>query len=242
MANQNGSGARSAILWLVVLALLGMVGWLVSERNARSWFLVPEDGRLVVMKGILAPMGRQAFKTSDPGLALAYAPLVPPSSKTALDEKSFDERALLDQGIYDLLAAWARDDIASGDPARLERGLGYVGRAEKLTGISPSQRDDLSALRAESGFFEARKLLGKAGQELKDAQEKLRATSQSRSPHAMEAQLLLREVEPAVDAALTALKAAGQAAPAAPPPPAAAAPPVEAPGAAAPAPKADTAR
>src|SRR5512145_360487 len=139
----------------------------------RSSHLVPSEGRLVVMRGLMLPAGRGALQTSDPALAQAYAPLVPPPGKALPPERSFDERGLLDQAIYELVAGWAREDIASGDPARLERGLGYLGRAEKLPGLSPAQREDLAALRAESGYQEAMRLVAKALDELREAADRL---------------------------------------------------------------------
>jgi hypothetical protein len=204
---------KGAIAWIAILGLLAVVTWLVSERNARQWFLVPSEGRLVVMKGLTLPVGRSGFETSDPALAQAYAPLVPPPGKALPPERPFEERGLLDQAIYELVAGWAREEIASGDPARLERGLGYVARAEKLPGLSPAQRDDLGALRAESAYQEALKLVGKAADELRDAAERLRRAAGSRSPHAGEAGVLLRDVEPVADAAAVALRKAAGAAP-----------------------------
>jgi hypothetical protein len=229
-ASRGGTGMKGAIAWIAILGLVAVVTWLVSERNARQWFLVPSEGRLVVMKGLTLPVGRTTFETSDPTLAQAYAPLVPPPGKTLPPERAFEERGLLDQAIYDLVAGWAREEIASGDPARLERGLGYVARAEKLPGLSPAQRDDLSALRAESAYQEGLKLVGKAADELRDAAERLRRAAGSRSPHAGEASVLLRDVEPVAEAATLALRKAA----AAPPPSRPAAPPAEAPATPAP--------
>ncbi|HSD19828.1 MAG TPA: hypothetical protein VLC54_07320 [Anaeromyxobacter sp.] len=208
-APRHGGGARAAVAWLAILGLAAIVVWLVSERNARTWYLVPDDGRLIVMRGILAPIGRQTFKTADPVLAQAYEPIVAPPGKPLPEARGFDERSALDQGLYDLISGWAREEIASGDPARLERGLGYLSRAERLAGISPAQREDLSALRAESGYFEAQRLLERAVGELRDAAEKLRHTGGSRSAHAHDARALLHDVEPALDAAAVALRNAG---------------------------------
>jgi hypothetical protein len=219
---RRGGGFRWALAWLAILGLFALVAWLASERNARTWYLVPADGRLVVMKGYLLPTGRGAFETSDPAVAQAYAPLVPPPGKPLPGERSFDERGQVDQAIYDLVSGWARDEIASGDPARLERGLGYLARAEKLPGLSGSQRDDLAALRAESGYQEAMRLLGRAVDDLREASDRLRRASTSRSPHAAEAGRLLRELEPAVEGATGAFRRAEGARP--PPPPAPAAP------------------
>lgn len=207
---RRGGGMKGMLAWLAILALLALVVWLVAERNARTWHLVPDEGRLVVMRGMMLPAGRTTFQTSDPALAQAYAPLVAPPGKPLPPERSFEERALLDQALYDVMAGWAREEIASGDPARLERGLGYLTRAEKLPGLSPSQRDDLGALRAESGFQEGLRLLGRATEELRDAAEKLRRASTSRSTHASDAGILLKDVEPALEAANLALRQASR--------------------------------
>ncbi|HTN50911.1 MAG TPA: hypothetical protein VML50_00805 [Anaeromyxobacter sp.] len=206
--SQRGSASRGLLTFAAIAGLLALVAWLASERNARTWYLVPDEGRLVVMKGMLLPYGRQAFKPSDPTQAQAYAPLVFPPGKALPEERSFEERSMLDQALYDLLAGWAREDVQSGDPARMERGLGFLARAERLAGISPAQRDDLTALRAESGYQEARRLLDRAAGELREAAEKLRLTAASRSPHAVDAQALLHPVEGAVEQAAAAARAA----------------------------------
>jgi hypothetical protein len=232
VARRPGAGMKAALAWVAILLLLGLVLWLASERNARGWYLVPDEGRIVVMRGVLLPVGRQAFEPPEPALAQAYAPLVPPPGKPLPTEQRFEERSLLDQAVYDLLTGWAKGEIGSGDPGRLDRALGYLGRAEKLPGLSPAQRDDLEGLRAESGFHEARRLVAKAAGELREAADKLRRAAGSRSPRAAEANVLLRDVEPALEAALGAERAAGAregapppAAPPAEPPPGAAAPP-----------------
>jgi hypothetical protein len=190
---------RSTFLGLAVALLLGLVGWLLSERNARQFFLVFEDGTLSVKKGLLLPMGKSAFKTDDPGLAAAYAPMKPPPSTKLDEERAFDDRASLDQGLYELLARWARDDLATERPEGVERAMGWLGRADRLSGLSAAQRDDLHALRAESGWFEARQLLEKAADALRQARERLRLTAGAASPHAGDANEALRRVEPVVD-------------------------------------------
>jgi hypothetical protein len=230
VSSRGGGGFRWALAWLAILGLFALVAWLASERNSRTWYLVPADGRLVVMKGYLLPTGRGAFETSDPLLAQAYAPLVPPPGKALPPERTFDERGLVDQAIYELVSGWARDEIASGDPARLERGLGYLSRAERLPGLSGAQRDDLAALRAESGYQEAMRLLGRAVDELREAADRLRRASTSRSSHASEAGRLLRELEPAVEGATSALRRAEVARPAPPPSPPAPEPAARTPG------------
>lgn len=224
MADETGqarSGGRGALAWLLVLLLAGVVAWLVSERNARHWYLVADEGKLAVKRGVPFPIGRQAFRTSDPAQAAAYAPIDPPPGAKLPDEQEFDDRSALDQALYDLLSGWAKEDVASGEPVRLERGLGYLGRAERLAGLSPAQLEDLRGLRAESSYYEAGRLLGRAADDLRQAAEKLRMAAGSRSPRGADALVLLRQIEPAVDAAVAASRTAQAAQPApkpAPPP------------------------
>jgi hypothetical protein len=208
------SVGRSLIAWLLILGLLGVVLWLVSERNSRRWSLVPEDGKLVVKKGLLFPAGRSDFKAGDPATAEAYAPLRPPPGVTLPREQAFDDRLGLDQGIYQVLRGWADDEISSEDPQRLERGVALLARAERLRGLSETQRDDLRRLRGESGFYEARGLLERGAEDLRLAREKLRLAADSPTRHAAEAAVLLRQLEPLVEQAFSTSRAA--ASPAAP--------------------------
>lgn len=206
----------SALSVLVILALAASVVWLLSERNQRTWYLVPDEGRLVVMHGTKLPFGREAYTPDEPGLAEAYRPVVPPPGATLPPEKSFEERALLDQALYAVLQGWARGDVDSGVKERLARGLEYLKRAERLPGLSAEQQQELAALRAESGFFEAQGLLERAAADLRGAAERLRAAAGSRSAHAADARLLLKDLEPAVDGVLSALRQGPR--PAQPPP------------------------
>jgi len=193
------ASGRSTVLTLAIVLLLGLVGWLLAERNARQWSLVYEEGTLSVKKGVLFPVGRQAFKTDDPLLAQAYAPLKPPPGVKLDDERTFDDRAGLDQALYELLARWARDDLATERSEMVERALSWLARADKLAGLSAAQRDDLRNLRAESGFFEARQLLERGAEALRQARERLRLTAGSSSSHAGEAGEVLRRIDPLVD-------------------------------------------
>ena len=226
---RSGGGFGKFLAVVVILALAGAVVWLLTERNARTWYLVPDEGRLVIMHGTSLPFGRETYTPQESGLAEAYVPLVPPPGTTLPPEQRFEERALLDQALFAELQGWAQADVASGSKERLARGLDYLKRAERLPGLSAAQREELAALRAESGFFEAQGLLERAAVDLRDAADRLRAASSSRSRHAGDARLLLRDVEPAVDAVLSALRAGGPGR-VSPPPADAAQQPVEAPG------------
>jgi hypothetical protein len=204
------SPGKQLLAWAIIAGLAALVLWLASERNARQWFLVPEEGQLTVKRGILFPAGRARFKTDDPVAAQTYAPLKPPAGAALPPEQSFDDRAGLDQALYDLLSRWARQDIASEKPELLERGLGYVARGERLAGVSAAQREDLRALRAESGYYEALWLLERGAEDLRLAREKLRLAADSPSRHAADALVLLHRVDALVEEASKASRYAAE--------------------------------
>jgi len=189
---------RSPLGWLVVLALVVVVGWLLAERNARQWWLVPEDGRLVVKKGVFFVTGKTSFKTDDPELSRTYAPLAPPPGAALPPEQSFDDRAGLDQALFGLLARWARDDIRSDQPERIQAARGELHRAARLAGVSSAQRDELKGLQGETAFYEAAFDLEQGADLLRRAAEQLRLASEARGPVAAEAMSLARSLEAVV--------------------------------------------
>jgi hypothetical protein len=69
----SGGGMSRLILWLLILALLGMVWFLASERNQRHYRLAGASGQLAIERGRFFPLGTTA---SDEKI---YAPLAPAS-------------------------------------------------------------------------------------------------------------------------------------------------------------------
>lgn len=230
---------RRSVLPLLLAVGLGVaVAWLLAERNARQWWLVPEDGRVVVKKGLFFPAGKAAFQSADPEATRTYAPLPVPQGATAPVESAYDDRAELDQALFDLLARWARDDIQSQQMERMERARGHLSRASRLAGLSPSQREQLRALQAETAFQEAVGHLQEGANALRRALEGLKLAAEARGPVAAEAAALEKSLEPVAGATgqlmLEASRFAAERYRPAPPAPGVAAPGVAAPGVAAP--------
>lgn len=195
----TAESGRALLPWIIILALVAAVLWLASERNAHQYALAPEEGRLVVKKGILFPTGQRTYRPDDPALSQAYAPLTPPPGSPLPSEQTFDDRGALDQGLYAILSRWARAEMATERPDRVERALEYLTRADRLPGISAAQRDDLRTVRAESGWFEGRELLERGAEALRQARDKLRMAAEAPTRHAGDATSLLRQVEPLAD-------------------------------------------
>jgi hypothetical protein len=190
------SRSRSPILLLLAVGLAVAVAWLLAERNARQWWLVPEEGRVVVKRGVFFPAGKVTFKSDDPEMSRTYAPLAPPPGSAMPQESAFDDRAALDQALFEWLARWAREDIQSEQMARMERARGYLQRSARLAGLSPAQRDQLRALQAETAFQEAVGYLKDGAEALRRALEGLRLAAEARGPVAAEAAALGKALDP----------------------------------------------
>jgi len=192
---------RRPVLPLLLAVGLGVaVAWLLAERNARQWWIVPEDGKVVVKKGVFFPTGKAAYLSADPETTRTYAPLTPPQGAAPLAETSYDDRAELDQALFDLLARWARDDIQSQQMERMERARGHLSRASRLAGLSPAQREQLRVLQAETAFQEAVEYLTQGANALRRALDGLKLAAEARGPVAAEAAALERSLEPVAGA------------------------------------------
>ena len=193
---------RSPVLpLLLAVGLAVAVAWLLAERNARQGWIVPEDGKVVVKKGVLFVTGKTAFQSADPETARTYAPIPAPHGGAAVVETPYEDRAELDQALFDLLAGWARADIQSQQMERMERARGYLGRASRLAGLSPAQREQLRILQAETAFQEAVEHLTQGANALRRAIEGLKLAAEARGPVAAEAAALERSLEPVAGAA-----------------------------------------
>ena len=188
---------RSPVLpLLLAVGLAVAVAWLLAERNARQWWIVPEDGKVVVKKGVLFVTGKTAFQSADPETARTYAPIPAPQGGAAFAETAYEDRAELDQALFELLAGWAKADIQSQQMERMERARGYLGRASRLAGLSPAQREQLRVLQAETAFQEAVEHLTLGANALRRALEGLKLAAEARGPVAAEAAALEKSLEP----------------------------------------------
>jgi hypothetical protein len=153
---------------------------------------------VVVKKGLLFPVGKASFKSDDPELSRTYAPVAAPGADSLPAERSFEDRAELDQALFELLAGWAKDDIRSEQEERMQRARDYLARAARLAGISAKQRDELKGMQGETAFHEATWHLEQGAESLRHALDQLRLASEARGTVAAEALSLLRALEPVI--------------------------------------------
>jgi hypothetical protein len=195
------------LVTLLVLALIAAVGFLMSQLNARTYSLEVSEGKLWVKKGRMMPYGSQPFRSSDPALVDAYAPLeLHGFNPGTLTEQRFTEREELDRALFQLVEQLARPRILSDDPKTLEEGLTYLRRAEKLQGITEEQRRTLKQMQADVAYYQARARFEDARRLLAEALTQLKLAATSENRHARSANQMITEVEPLANQLTEALR------------------------------------
>ena len=195
-APKSGGGGMRAILWLLIVALLGVVCWLASERNERRFHLYVSNGALSVERGRFFPTGFSA--SADP----AYAPVPVPSGAKAPGDQEFDDQNALDRVLYATLSEWAHDAAKKGDTAAASP---LVERANQLPGLTPAQITDLAALRASLAWDDAHADLQQILKLFGSARRKLDLVKTTGAAHASEADALRHKLGEQEDILKTAL-------------------------------------
>lgn len=144
---------------LMLLALLGLVGYLLSDINHRRYRLALVDHTLYVEQGRFFPVGFAAYNPEHQALKEAYAPILVPAGEAVEAGIPFDDRSEVDRALYVRLASWARQRLSATDSAALVLGIGYVKRLEALPSLSESQRQELRGMRADAAFRQGEGLL-----------------------------------------------------------------------------------
>jgi hypothetical protein len=209
LGRRAGRAFTRLVVTLLVFALIGAVGFLLSRLNARTFTVQQTDGKLIILKGRMLPMGADPYRPSEPALAAAYAPIdLMGGSAAGLDGAKFEERDALDRALFGFLEGLARPKLVSDDPTVLSQGLAALGRMQKLGGISDEQRKTLKSLESEVAFFQARTKLDQARRDIADAVTQLRLAADSGGRHARPAHRMLAVVEPSAAALEEALRRA----------------------------------
>jgi hypothetical protein len=212
--SSHALGMRPFFSSLVILALAGAVGYLLSEKNSRRYFIHYEGGVAIVERGLLLPMGHAPYRPKDPTLAKAYAPFRlragarESSASQPAEDESFDDRADLDRRVCELLIDAARAQLATSEPAHLEPGIALLDRAELLREIAPEQAQSLRALRSEVAYFQANAEISKALATLQNVRALLRLAVEGNQKHAKESADLLDRLDAPIDLLLRAARGA----------------------------------
>jgi hypothetical protein len=197
------------LIFIIVLALAGAVVWLLSRLNARTFAVEVVDNQLVVMKGLPFPIGMERYRPPDALQKEAYAPIpLEGTSVGRLVEERFSDREELDRALFDVVARIASTRIASDDPLTLQRGLNFLRRAQKLSGLSEEQRATLKGMETDVAFYLARAKLDDARRSIAEAMAQLKIAAGAQNRHARSANQMMSEVQPKANALEEALRRA----------------------------------
>lgn len=161
-AREHGGFLRSmgiTLVGLVIVALGGLVLYLLSDINHRRYRLALEGDVLTVEQGRFFPVGFVPFAPSNPVLQQAYAPIRVPQGEPVEVGIPFDDRSEVDRALYARLSSWARTRLSAQDAPTLALGIDYVKRLEALPGLSESQRQALRGMRADAALRQAEGLM-----------------------------------------------------------------------------------
>ena len=187
-APRRGGAFQRLVLWLVILALLGAVGWLASERNQHRFRVAAQGSLLVIERGRFFPTGTAPLPPTDK----AYGPIPVPAGEKPPADTEFDDQNALDRWLFDLLGGWARNAGKKGD-GRTAATL--VDRASALPGLTGGQIAELNALRADLAWDDAQTDIATAAQLVEGARRKLEAVRQGNGAHAADASALSGKLE-----------------------------------------------
>lgn len=164
-----GRKLSNALIALLILSLLAVVVYLRSDINSRTYFIVPEEGQLNIMKGRFLPMGVVEFQSTDPLFAAAYAPIKIPRFAAQQVRESFSERAELDQVLAGRLLSWSRTLVDRDNRGSIAKAISYLERMNLLPVTSMKQKLELEELYREVAFFQGRESLRSAQSALKES-------------------------------------------------------------------------
>ena len=179
---------------LVLLALIGAVLYLLSEKNARTYFLVPEQGKLIVKKGRFLPLGEVAYVQNDAALNAAYAPLRIPGFSAQLERASFSERADLDQALAGHLLNWSKTYVKRNTKKSIAAAIPLLERVAILPVTSSQQKADLDELYREVSFFQGRESLVAAKSKLDESLNFFKQAQEAKSKIATQAKHAVGEI------------------------------------------------
>jgi hypothetical protein len=158
---------------LIILALAGVIVYLLSLLNSKRYFLAPEGDQLVVKKGIFFVTGSDRFRSNEPSLAGLYDPVELPSGYRA-GLMAFEDLPSLNAELATIMLESARPWVFATEENLHLKGVAYLRRLGRMNGLSQTQLRALESLNAEVDYLEARSAYLGVERTLEDALRKFK--------------------------------------------------------------------
>jgi hypothetical protein len=191
-----GTFFKRLLIFVTLLGLAGVTVFLLSQENARTFTLEVREGKLVVLKGRLMPMGADPWRPP-PELVDTYAPLdLKGTQPYGVLHVKFTDRDELDRALFSVIEGLAKPRVASDNVEELNDGLYYLRRADRLSGLTDEQKISLKQMKSDVAFYSARMKLEDAQKTIEEALVQLRMSTETNNRHSRSAYQMLTAVEP----------------------------------------------
>lgn len=194
---RGGIGRKlwNILIVVIILGLAGTIGYLLSERNARTYFLVPQSAELVVKKGRFWPIGAQDYRPDDADLAAQYANLPVPSFASTVPRSQFLERADLDLALGDYMLDWSEALVRAGTRESAASAIYYLNRLRKVPVTTPVQKSRAEELSRQVAFYQGRADLDDALEKLESARKRFEHASKAPGPNAVTSRAAIESID-----------------------------------------------
>jgi len=188
------------LLGATILALSGVIIYLLSDINHRQYRLNAQGSVLLVERGKFLPVGFEAYVPKDATLQPIYAPIPLPKGVTMGPSEIFADRTDVDRAIFGLLSGWSRERIDSNTDGDFELVVGYINRCETLPGLAEEQRNELQTLRADVAYKTGLRTLKGIADQLNKALEQFELALTLGTTHADDAEAWITEIKHRIEA------------------------------------------
>ena len=154
---KKGGGFKFMFVVLVILALGGVIVYLLSLMNSKMFFLEQADGKLYVKQGVLFVTGSEPYKPAESKDAWLYEPIDAPEDYKNAAPRQFGDLASLHQEFGRILIKQAQALVFAADDAKYNLGKAHLKRLRALPGLTGKQHDLVKALRADLDYIEAKR-------------------------------------------------------------------------------------
>ncbi|GAB4289308.1 MAG: hypothetical protein Kow0090_01930 [Myxococcota bacterium] len=172
--SSNSSRPLVYLLTLIIIVLVGIVLYLLSERNSNRFFLIEKNGNLIVEKGYFFPIGSSEIKPADKAEEETYRPIALPPEARPFEKEAFSNRVNLHTALGNMLLSWSKKRLFAKDETEFKKGWQYLKRAELLSGLPQATMDDLSKLKGGYVYNDGVRLISSLDEKIKNALERFK--------------------------------------------------------------------
>jgi hypothetical protein len=204
-SEQGAGGQRFLIisLLLVVVALGGVVFYLLSDIQQRKFQLRQDGQTLLIERGRFMPVGFEIYQPKLKSLKSVYVPLNLPDGFNFGLPRVFNDRIELDFELFSLLSGWFRTTLETPEKRNFDNLEILMERMSALPSLAGEQRLELVRLKADYAYWEGRTIVEGIVDELERAKKAFTKAIDAGSTYSQDAQNRLKRLESRLEGELS---------------------------------------